>query len=221
MSESPKTTVVKCPEPFVPLFAEAEKLMESFFSDMKRDPAQGDIRISGVRYLLMRTDSLAIELHEELRKTFGEAGARQIRYKMAKACGIRDAKMFAERLKVEDPTMRLALGPVHFAHVGWASVEIFPESAPQPNEDYFLAYDHPFSFEAAAFIDNDMKSEQPVCVMNSGYSAGWCEISFGIELKAEELTCRARGDDQCIFVMAHPSNFDKLVNEFKEKRGLS
>ena len=142
MSDTPKTEVVKCPEPFAPLFAEAEKIMGSFFSDLKRVPEQGDIQISGVRYLMMRTDSLAIELHEELRKTFGEAGARQIRYKIARACGMRDAKMFHERLGIDDPTMKLALGPVHFAHVGWANVDIFPESAPQPNEDYFLVYDH-------------------------------------------------------------------------------
>ncbi|MDD5308644.1 MAG: XylR N-terminal domain-containing protein [Deltaproteobacteria bacterium] len=222
MSENQKgTTVVKCPEPFVPLFSAAEKIMESFFADLKRDPAKGDIEISGVRYLLVRTDSLAIELHEELRKTFGEAGARQIRYKLAKACGMRDARMFHERLKVTDPTMKLALGPVHFAHVGWASVDIFPESAPQTNEDYFLAYCHPFSFESDSYLENGLKADQPVCHMNAGYSAGWCQVSYGIELKAEELTCRAKGDEKCIFAMAHPRNFDRLVRQYKEKTGLA
>ena len=220
MSDTPETKIVKCPEQFAPLFAEAEKIMDTFFADIKRIPEQGDIQISGVRYLLMRTDSIAIELHEELRKTFGEAGARQIRYKIARACGIRDAKMFHERLGVDDPAMKLALGPVHFAHVGWANVEIFPESAPQPNEDYFLAYDHPYSFEAASYVANGIKSDFSVCHMNAGYSAGWCEISFGVELKAEELTCRAKGDDKCIFVMAHPKNFDKLVAEYKQNNGL-
>ena len=128
--------------------------------------------------------------------------------------------MFHKRLKVEEPDMKLALGPVHFAHVGWAFVDIFPESAPQPNEDYFLAYDHPYSFEAASFLDNGLKSDHTVCHMNAGYSAGWCEVSFGVELKAEELTCRARGDDKCIFVMAHPKNFDRLAREYRQKLGL-
>ena len=220
MGRSPKTEIVKCPEPFTPLFAEAERIMGSFFGDLRREPAQGRIEISGVRYLLMRTDSLAIELQQELRKTFGEAGARQIRYKLARACGMRDARLFHERLGVTDPTMKLALGPVHFAHVGWANVDIFPESAPQPNEDYFLVYDHPYSFEAASYLENEIRSEQPVCHMNAGYSAGWCEVSFGVELKAEEIRCRAKGDDQCIFVMAHPKHFDRLLREYKEKAGL-
>jgi len=218
MSNS-KTKVVSCPEPIAPLFEAAEKIMGAFFADLRREPERGDIQISGVRYLLMRTDSLALELHEELRKTFGESGARQIRYKIARACGIRDAKMFHERLQVTEPTMKLALGPVHFAHVGWANVDIFPESNPVPNEDYFLAYAHPYSFEAASFLDNCIKSTQPVCLMNAGYSSGWCEISFGIELKAEELTCRAKGDERCTFVMAHPRHFDRLKREYQEKVG--
>ncbi|PRQ05748.1 V4R domain protein [Enhygromyxa salina] len=195
--------------------------MAGFFDDMKREPERGQIHIQGVRYMLMRTDSMSIELQEELRKTFGEAGARQIRYKLAKACGMRDAKLFAERLEVEDPVMRQALGPVHFAHVGWANVDFFDESAPQPNEDYFMAYDHPYSFEAASYIDNGIVSEHPVCHMNAGYSTGWCQASFGLDLKAEELTCRAKGDDQCIFVMAHPRNFERLRDEFARKRGLA
>ena len=62
MSDEAKTRIVKCPEPFTPLFAAAEDIMDGFFTDLDRDPARGDIQISGVRYLLMRTESLAIEL---------------------------------------------------------------------------------------------------------------------------------------------------------------
>ncbi len=221
MTDSQKPKLITCPEPFEPLFAAAEDAMASFFTGLDRNPEKGEIRIGDERYLLMRSDSLAIELQEELRKTFGEAGARQIRYKLAKACGIRDAKMFHERLKIEDPAMKLALGPVHFAHVGWASVDIYPQSAPQPNENYFLVYNHPYSFEAASYIENEIKTTHPVCHMNAGYSCGWCEVSFGIELKAEEITCAARGDDKCVFVMAHPKNFNKLVAEYKAEVGLS
>lgn len=221
MSDEPSPTkVVRCPPPFAPLFSTAERIMEGFFTDLQREPEKGQLHIQGVRYMLVRTDSMAIELHEELRKTFGETGARQIRYKLAKACGMRDAKLFAERLEVEDPDMRLALGPVHFAHVGWANVDIFEESAPQPNEDYFLAYDHPYSFEAAAYVDNGLSSKAPVCHMNAGYSTGWCQVSYGVDLKAEELSCRACGDEQCVFVMAHPRNFSRLRDAFKAKRGL-
>lgn len=219
MADQPK--VVRCPEPMAPLFVQAEQIMGQFFADFHRNPEHGEIVIAGSRYLLMRVESFSIELHEELRKTFGEAGARQIRFKIAKALGMRDAKMFHERLAVTDPTMKLALGPVHFAHVGWAFVDIFPESAPTTDENYFLIYDHPYSFEADAYKQSGTASDQPVCYMNAGYSAGWCQVSYGVELKAEELSCRARGDEKCIFVMAHPLHIERHVREWREKLGLA
>ncbi len=220
MSDDPKPSLVQCPPSLAPLFAKAEDIMGDFFAQTERKPEAGEITISDTRYLLVRTDSLSIELQEELRKTFGEVGAQQIRYKLARACGIRDARLFAERLGVKDPEMKLALGPVHFAHVGWASVNIYPESRPQPNEDYFLVYDHPFSFEAEAYLRNHLHSSDPVCFMNAGYSAGWCQESFGVELRAEEVTCRARGDEKCVFVMAHPKHFDRLKEEYLKQAGL-
>ena len=219
MSDAPKPSLVQCPPALAHLFAKAEDIMGAFFARTERRPEAGEITISDTRYLLVRTDSLSIELQEELRKTFGEVGAQQIRYKLARACGIRDARLFAERLGVEDPEMKLALGPVHFAHVGWASVNIYPESRPQPNEEYFLVYDHPFSFEAEAYLRNHLQTADPVCFMNAGYSAGWCQESFGVELRAEEVTCRARGDDKCVFVMAHPKHFDRLRQEYLEQAG--
>ena len=221
MTEEKKPEIVRCPEHFAPLFVAAEGIMGAFFEDLNRNPKEGRIDVQGVRYILVRAESMALELHEELRKTFGEVGAGQIAYKLGRACGMRDAKAFHARHNVEDPTMKLALGPTHFAHTGWAFVDIFPESAPTMDEEYFLTYDHPYSFEAASYLEAEIETKRPVCHMNAGYSSGWCQVSFEVELKAEELTCRAKGDDQCIFVMAHPKKFDEKVRAFKEKRGLA
>ena len=51
--------------------------MKGFFERVVRNPESGDIQISDVRYLMMRTESLAIELQSELKKTFGEAGGER------------------------------------------------------------------------------------------------------------------------------------------------
>ena len=221
MSDSKRPKVVRCPEPFAPLFVEAERIMSGFFADLQRDPEKGQISVSGERYLLMRAESISFELHDELRKTFGDAGARQIRYKLARALGIRDARMFHKRLQIEDPDMKLALGPVHFAYVGWAFVDIFPESHPTTDENYFLAYSHPSSFEADAYIEQGKTSKHPTCYMNAGYSSGWCEISYNVELKAEEITCRGMGHEQCIFVMAPPKSLDAYVRQYRERYHVS
>jgi signal transduction histidine kinase/ActR/RegA family two-component response regulator len=50
--------------------------------------------------------------------------------------------------------------------------------------------------------------------MNAGYSSGWCEESFGIKLVASEILCRARGDEHCRFIMAHPSNIEDRLNAY-------
>ncbi len=220
MSDDAAPKVVRCPEPFAPLFAQAEGIMGDFFADLQRRPENGTITISGDRYLLMRAESLSFELHEELRKTFGDAGARQIRYKLARALGIRDARMFHKRLGVTDPNMKLALGPVHFAYVGWAFVDIFPESRPATDESYFLAYSHPYSFEADAYLEHGSRSKHPACYMNAGYSSGWSEVSYGVELKAEEITCRAMGHPKCVFVMAPPKTLEGHLREYREKYGV-
>ena len=40
-----------------------------------------------------------------------------------------------------------------------------------------------------------------------------------VELKAEELTCRAKGDERCTFAMAHPRHLDRLKRAYQEKVG--
>jgi PAS domain S-box-containing protein len=58
----------------------------------------------------------------------------------------------------------------------------------------------------------------PVCVMNAGYSSGWCEESFGIPLTASEILCKAKGDDVCRFIMAPPLKIEQHIREyFKEQ----
>src|SRR5690606_26670921 len=107
----------------------------------------------------------------------------------------------------------LSHGPVHFAYTGWALVDIKPSSTPVPSDDYCLVYDHPYSFEAASWLRAGRHSEGPVCIMNAGYSSGWCESSFGLELTAIEVSCKARGDATCSFVMAPPHRIAARVRE--------
>jgi son of sevenless-like protein len=56
--------------------------------------------------------------------------------------------------------------------------------------------------------------------MNAGYSSGWCQVAFGIELVAKEISCRAKGDEKCIFVMGHPSRINEYVVDMKDRYGI-
>lgn len=216
MCES-KPKYVKCPETFEPLFVQAEKEMASFFSELKREPENGTISIQGERYILARATTFSVQLKVILEKEYGRLAAERIAYDLGRAAGTQDAEFFIDKFGLEKGPVALSAGPVHFAFAGWAFVDIFPESKPTSDENYFLIYDHPYSFEANSYITEKKMMERPVCHMSAGYSSGWCQVAFGVDLAAKEISCRARGDDRCIFVMAPPDRINDYVVEMKEE----
>jgi two-component system cell cycle sensor histidine kinase/response regulator CckA len=209
---------VSVPDQFRPIFSKAQKYVEQYFSQRVEDPRHSSILISGERYILVRAASMSVEFFELVTSLYQDKGreeARQVAsnllFDVAHAIGKADARSFHEKMGVTDPIERLSAGPIHFSFSGWAFVKILPESRPSPDQNFYLIYDHPFSFESDAWCRRGRKAEQPVCVMNAGYSSGWCEESFGIPLVAVEVECQAIGDKQCRFVMAPPEKIERYL----------
>jgi len=211
---------VECPEPFAALFDGAEAVMEPHFQDQRWDPLHGALMVGGERYVMYRSRSMAIHLREELERVVGPA-ADSVIYRFGKACGGADAEHYFSLHPEAPPPLRLAFGPVAFALGGYAVVKVLPESAPSPDENYLLVYDHPNSYEADAYTTQGLHSEKPTCYLNSGYSAGWCGKAFGLVLEAKEVACRAKGDPFCRFVMAPPTRLRQRVVEMCGLWGLT
>lgn len=211
---------VSCPPPLAPLFTEAEEHLSCFFSTIERSPEHGTLSISGERYILARAATFSVQLREILEKEYGRIASEKLAYSLGRAAGIKDAQFFIDRLKLVRGPAALSAGPVHFAFVGWAYVNILPESAPTTDENYYLIYEHPYSFEADSYLRAGIAVDRPVCHMNAGYSSGWCGVAFGVELAAKEISCRARGDKRCLFVMAHSSRLYDRIAEAMERDGL-
>jgi signal transduction histidine kinase len=216
---------VRVPPEFAPLFTQAEEIVSRYFRDRRDDPEHGTIEIFGERYVLVRAASLSVEFFSLVADLYGpgrereaDEFARNILFDLAHAIGRSDAQNFHAKMGLVDPIAKLSAGPLHFSHTGWAFVDIFPESKPSPDEDYFLVYDHPYSFESDAWLRAGKTRESPACIMNAGYSSGWCEESFGVTLVATEVLCRARGDAACRFVMAHPNRIEKAVERWAAKQ---
>ena len=203
---------VECPESFAGLFDNAEKILEPIFKELSIENEKGAISLGGERYVMYRGNSMAVALRLQLEKVLGSSTPTII-YQFGKACGTADARFYFEKTGVEDPIMKLALGPVAFALGGYAKVKVLPQSAPAPNDEFLMVYDHPNSYEAQAFINGGIKTTKPVDHMNAGYSAGWCTEAFGFKLEAKEIRCRARGDSQCLFVMAPASRIRSRIAE--------
>lgn len=210
-----KLKYVITPKEYAPVFEKAERMMEEYFATLKLDPKRSTITLKGAdRYTLVFTADFSYYLQKSFRDKFGGA-AQFILYELAYQMGRQDCIRFCENTGAKDPIDRLVAGPVYFAFTGMARVEILPLSKPTPDEDYILVYYHHYSFEAESYLAHDEKTRHPVCFMSAGYSAGWCSVAFGLDLKAEELSCRAMGGERCLFVMAPPR---KLVQRIAELR---
>ena len=208
------------PEQFKTLFEEAERNVHNYFSNADINPDNAEIIIHGERYVLMRSAAISYEfldVFKELYSNRSEEDAIRIGnnflFDIAHVLGKEDAKAFHAEMKVKDPVQKLSAGPVHFAYTGWANVEILPESNPSPDENFFLKYYHHNSFEAQSWIKAGRKSSIPVCIMNAGYSSGWCEESFGLPLTAVEIACEASGAEHCTFIMAPPDKIEKYLEK--------
>ncbi|MCB0401175.1 MAG: ATP-binding protein [Flavobacteriales bacterium] len=209
---------VSVPDQFQAVFEDAEKIVALYFEELKADPTQGTIEINDERYVLMRASSLSVDFLTKIQSLYADKGeeeafviGRNFLFDIAHVIGLEDAKNFHQRMNVEDPIAKLSAGPIHFAYSGWAYVDILPESSPTPDTNFYLKYHHPYSFEADSWIKSGQQTDKTVCIMNAGYSSGWCEESFGIPLTAVEISCRARGDENCTFIMAHPDKINEYI----------
>lgn len=215
---------VNVPKQFEEIFQKAETTVGTFFENREIDVGKATIKISGERYLLVRASSLSVDffecvmgLYRDKDKREAVNTTRQLLFDISHAIGMKDAEHFHKKMNLREPIDKISAGPIHFAYTGWASVKMDPDSHPSPDENFLLLYDHPFSFEADAWIKAGKTSDFPVCFMSAGYSSGWSEQSYGIPLVAVELTCRAKGDDTCHFIMAHASHIQDHLVEYLKK----
>lgn len=207
--------LVKFPRKFKTIFLKAGKVVEAFFSKKQFDASNASLKIADERYVLIRASSLSIDffecvldLYRDKEKEEAINVTRQLLFDMSHAIGMKDASHFFKRMNLKNPLELLGTGPFHFAYTGWAFVEISSNSRLTLDENFVTYYKHLNSFEAEAWLKAGKKSDIPVCTMNAGYSSGWSEQSCGIPLVATELTCRAKDDESCFFIMAPPHKIE-------------
>jgi signal transduction histidine kinase/DNA-binding NarL/FixJ family response regulator/predicted hydrocarbon binding protein len=222
-SALPKGNSVTVPEPFKPLFDLAQQTVNEYFRQLKMDPGKGTIEINDQRYVLVRASALSKDFLDTIQSLYADRGeheamaiGKNFLFDIAHVIGMNDARNFHVKMNLTDPISKLSAGPIHFAYSGWAYVEILPESNPTPDENFYLIYNHPYSFEADSWTRSGKKSDTPICIMNAGYSSGWCEESFGIPLTAAEVTCTARGDEHCTFIMSPPHKIQEHLGRYNK-----
>ncbi|MCW3101777.1 MAG: response regulator [Bacteroidetes bacterium] len=212
---------VSVPDNVKALFDKAQQTVGEYFQNLKMDPTHGTIEINDQRYVLVRASALSHDFLTTIQQLYSDRGEKEAMligknflFDISHVIGINDAKNFHSTMNLKEPLEKLSAGPVHFAYSGWAYVEILPESNPSPDDNFYFLYNHPFSFEADSWIRSGKKSDTAVCIMNAGYSSGWCEQSYGLPLTAVEVSCKARGDESCTFIMSPPHRIQQHVEHY-------
>ena len=210
---------VRVPPACEPPFGRAEKFVEQLFSDIQRAPERGTIHVGGDRYVMVRAESLYLSWFDALSDAFGEEAAREFIYNSAREIGRNDSRRFSERLGLTDGLDRLSSGPVHFAHAGWALVDILDDSAPAMDDSYYLHYYHPNTFESEVLKQRGRTLQTCGCLFSAGYSAGWCSHAFNVEVHGREISCLSRGDTTCEFIMAPSEKLDGHEARMRGQKG--
>ncbi|MBC7850331.1 MAG: response regulator [Chitinophagaceae bacterium] len=212
---------VSVPAQLKPVFDLAQETVNAYFRDLRMDASKGIIEINDQRYVLVRASGLSKGFLDTICNLYADRGKQEaltigknFLFDIAHVIGMNDAKNFHHTMHLTDPIAKLSAGPVHFAYSGWAFVNILPESNPTADDDYYLIYEHPYSFEADSWQRAGELASTTVCIMNAGYSSGWCEASFGFPLTAVEVSCIGRGDDCCRFIMSPPHRIQEHLDQF-------
>lgn len=215
LKKEPESVTV--PRNMLAEFIKAEDFVTKYFETTRHLTKEGKYLIGNQRYIALPAEFIT-KLRERIALSGSGELADLIIYEVAKSFGQLDARDYQQRMNVQDPMGMLSAGPIQFSFRGFARVNIFSISNPTPDENYLLVYDHLNSFEVEASVKQHEYTQSPRCYFNAGYSAGWCEESFGIPLQAREITCRAMGDSACRFVMAHKSRIlQHITSEEVEK----
>jgi len=219
-----KEPSVDVPIEMKPLFDKAQQTVSEYFTGLRMEPSKGTIEINDQRYVLVRASALSKDFLDTIKSLYADRGEAQAMsigknflFDIAHVIVMNDAREFHQRMQLKEPIEKLSAGPLHFAYTGWAYVEILAESNPSPDENFCLVYRHPYSFEADSWKRSGKISDVPVCIMNAGYSSGWCEESFGIPLTAVEISCIAKGDDTCTFIMSPPHKIKEHIERFTQR----
>lgn len=218
----PKT--VKVPEPIKHIFEKAEEFISKSFNKLELKPESGQIFVDNERYILVRAESLSTKFFEFLMNMYPTmdehealSSSSKVLFDMGHSIGKSDAACCKTKIKDSEPIEHLAAGPVHFAHTGWAFVEVLEPSSPTPDENYYLVYNHPHTFESDSWLKTEKRPNFCTCHMNAGYSSGWCSKAFDMDLKSKEVLCRSKGDKTCRFIMAPPHRLEERIEQYKSE----
>jgi predicted hydrocarbon binding protein len=158
--------------------------------DMIFDESHGALSYKGVRYLLIRPETIA-GFQKALHESCGEDPDEKF-FSGGFQGGSLSAKKYRELYNFSDSEIiefMMSMG----GQIGWGRFRL-------ERYDPKLKILH-VSVAHSPFAESYGKSTQGVCHLTRGVLCGMAAILFDQDCTATETECRARGDERCLFVV--------------------
>jgi predicted hydrocarbon binding protein len=181
---------------------ELNRLLGRLFRGSSYDQHTGVFRVENHRVVLVFSDTL-VTTQKKMESLMGHDAASMIIYESYREAGLAIADLTQKSAKTEkmrlDEKITLALNVSKMLFWGNWEVREFDRQ-----KTLLIARDSPFA-EAYG------KSERPVCHPLRGICAGFAEYATGQRRECVEILCKAKGDEDCEFIVAAPENMTELA----------
>lgn len=166
-------------------------MANSILDDLKYDETQGTLTFKGVRYMLIRPDTV-VEFQKAVEHVLGDRTAEMM---MAGgyAGGSRSSQRYKKEFHYSDEEI-VAFMCNMGREIGWGEFEV--EELDSESKRLVVVVRN------SAFAEAYGPADEGVCHMIRGVLAGLATGVFGTEARSEETHCRAKGDAECRFVLS-------------------
>jgi hypothetical protein len=162
--------------------------LESILPLIRFDAENGTLRFNGIRYLLMRPETI-IGFQKEAEKALGERAA-ELFYNGGFEGGSRTAGKLLQEQKLS-PEQILQGMCVMGTQIGWGAFRVAEFSGE--------AQQFTIEIASSAWAQAHGPAASPVCHLIAGVFGGLAEVIFGRKHRVREIECVATGNPRCIF----------------------
>lgn len=159
-------------------------------------PEDGRIWLDDERVILLR-GSVFGGLRRELLDTLGVEKTRSLLTRIGYSAGARDATLAIQLRGERELSDVFAVGPQMHALEGFVAVEPIRIHIDAARGEHYVEQFWHDSAEAAAHLEADGLSADPVCWMQIGYASGFNSALFGRPILFREIECQGAGAPCC------------------------
>jgi predicted hydrocarbon binding protein len=162
----------------------------SIIDELEFDPSSGTLTFKGVRYLLIRPETVT-GFQKAVEEVEGDA-AGDLLYQGGFAGGYMSAKKYKETFVFSDREIidfMMKMG----TEIGWGRLEL--------DRYDFTTKQLKISVKNSVFAESYGASRTGVCHLIRGVTAGMASFLFGTKCIAVETKCISIGDNICTFVV--------------------